>query len=557
MYVSFFNLREQPFNLTPDPRFLFLSPQHEEALSHLLYGIYERKGFIEITGEVGTGKTLLCRTLLERLDDSVSTALIFNSYLTELELLQAILSDFGLTCEETSRKAYIDTLNQYLLDEFTAGRNAVVIVDETQNMDLAVLEQLRMLSNLETDDGKLLQVVLIGQPELREKLALREMRQLDQRIAVRYHLHSLTLQETQQYVQHRMSVAGAANAITFSRRAWSIIHRYCGGVPRRINVLCDRILMTAYVQGSQDITSAIVKQSIRDLGESQTIPPRRPASPAQRRWRLAARGLAVAVILGLVGSIFFLPSARQRLQQFNSPQKFARALLPAPPISQAPSAQLQPIAADVPLVASPARAPRNELHNGIDTNLLQTLWRVKIRTEGGVTFAPKSRQAARVAQAAQGMGLAIARFDTGMQQLQRLSRPCLIAVTPDPSTLQTTLWVLVQVQDDHILIYREPEGITRIPRHLFEQQWYGTVYLSLEANQYHGTMMTKGMQGEPIAKLQNALQHLGYFQGPVSGYFEMQTLKAVKAFQRDHQLDVDGHVGPRTLMLLRHVGGTL
>ncbi len=552
MYVSFFNLREQPFNLTPDPRFLFLSPQHEEALSHLLYGIYERKGFIEITGEVGTGKTLLCRTLLERLDDSVSTALIFNSYLTELELLQAILSDFGLTCDEPSRKAYIDTLNQYLLDEFAAGRNAVVIVDETQNMELAVLEQLRMLSNLETDDGKLLQVVLIGQPELRDKLALREMRQLDQRIAVRYHLHSLTLLETRQYVLHRMSVAGAANTVTFSRRAWSLIHRYCGGVPRRINVLCDRILMTAYVRSSQSITSAIVQQSIRDLGESQAAAPRRASSPPQRGRRLAMRGLAAAVVLGLVGSIFFLPSVRQRLQRFNPRQMFASTQLPALPVSRPTSAQSQALAS-VPVATSAAQTPRNEM----DEQLLQTLWRVKIRTEVGATFASKSRQAARVAKAAQEMGLAITRFDTSMQQLQRLSRSCLIAVTPDPSTPQTTLWVLVQVQDDRILIYQEPEGITPIPRHLFEQQWYGTVYLTLEANQYHGTMLTKGMHGEPIEKLQNALQDLGYFQGPVSGYFEIQTLKAVKAFQRDHQLDVDGHVGPRTLMLLRHVGGTL
>src|SRR5687768_2700352 len=149
VYLSFFNLREHPFNLTPDPRFLFLSPQHEEALEHLLYGIRERKGVIEITGEVGTGKTLLCRALLDRLDDTVSTALIFNSYLTEIELLQAILSDFGLTCEEQTRKAYIDTLNQYLLDEFAARHNAIVIVDETQNMEPTVLEQLRMLSNLE------------------------------------------------------------------------------------------------------------------------------------------------------------------------------------------------------------------------------------------------------------------------------------------------------------------------------------------------------------------------------------------------------------------------
>jgi hypothetical protein len=155
------------------------------------------------------------------------------------------------------------------------------------------------------------------------------------------------------------------------------------------------------------------------------------------------------------------------------------------------------------------------------------------------------------------MGLAIARFDIGMQQLQQLSRPCLIAVTLDSSTPQTTLWVFVQVQEDGILIYQEPEGVTRIPRPLFEQQWYGTVYLTLEANRHPDILLTTGMQGEPIEKLQHALLHLGYFHGPVSGYFELQTFKAVKAFQRDHQLDVDGHVGPRTLMLLQHIGGPL
>ncbi|ETW99761.1 MAG: hypothetical protein ETSY1_13765 [Candidatus Entotheonella factor] len=557
MYVSFFNLREQPFNLTPDPRFLFLSPQHEEALSHLLYGIYERKGFIAITGEVGTGKTLLCRTLLERLDRSVSTALIFNSYLTDLELLEAILSDFGLTCAEATRKAYIDTLNQYLLDEFTAGRNAVVIIDETQNMELAVLEQLRMLSNLETDDGKLLQVVLIGQPELRDKLALREMRQLDQRIAVRYHLHALTLQETRQYVLHRLSVAGGANAITFHSRAWSLMHRYCGGVPRRINVLCDRILMTAYVQGSRTITASIVKRSIRDLGDSQHVAPRhRRAGATPWGRRLAYGSLAAVLVAGLAGSVFFWPSIKPYVERLKLPRMFALTRLPAPPVS--PSSAPASPSPRTPTPDSLRTAPSiPEPQSQMNTQLLQTLWRVKTRAEGGVTFSRRSRQAFRVSRAAQEMGLAITRFDTGMQQLQRLSRPCLIAVSLDPSTPQTTLWVFVQAQDDGILIYQEPEGITRISRRLFEQQWYGTVYLTLEASRYLGTMLTKGMQGEPIEKLQHVLQGLGYFQGPISGYFELQTLKAVKAFQRDHQLDVDGHVGPQTLMLLQHVGGPL
>jgi general secretion pathway protein A len=249
VYLGFFNLREHPFSLTPDPRFLFLSPHHEEALSHLLYGIHERKGFIEITGEVGTGKTILCRALLDRLDGTVSAALIFNSYLTEIELLQAITSDFGLTCEQATRKVYIDTLNQYLLQEFAAGRNAVVLIDEAQNLEPRVLEQLRMLSNLETERGKLVQVVLVGQPELRDKLATPQMRQLDQRIAVRFYIHSLTRQETQQYITHRLSVAGAANAATFSRRALTLIYKQCAGIPRRINLLCARACETWKVPG--------------------------------------------------------------------------------------------------------------------------------------------------------------------------------------------------------------------------------------------------------------------------------------------------------------------
>ena len=264
MYLNFFNLREPPFNLTPDPRFLFLSLQHEEALSHLLYGIYERKGFIEITGEVGTGKTVLCRALLERLDTTVSTALIFNSYLTEIELLQAITSDFGLTPGDTTRKGYIDALNTYLLAEFAAGRNAVVLIDEAQNLEPTVLEQLRMLSNLETERGKLLQVVLVGQPELRAKLSTPQMRQLEQRIAVRFHIHELSRTETEQYIVHRLSVAGASHTVTWTRQALRVIHQDCGGIPRLINRLCDRALMSAYVQETRRITPRLVRQSRRN-----------------------------------------------------------------------------------------------------------------------------------------------------------------------------------------------------------------------------------------------------------------------------------------------------
>src|SRR5262247_343986 len=307
VYLRFFNLRESPFNLTPDPRFLFLSAQHEDALTHLLYGIYERKGFIEITGEVGTGKTVLCRALLERLDKTIATALIFNSYLTKMELLQAITDDFGLVPQETTSKGYIDTLNAYLLEEFAAGRNAVVVIDEAQNLEPTVLEQLRMLSNLETEGGKLLQIILVGQPELHAKLATLQMRQLEQRIAVRFYIHELTREETKQYITHRMSVAGAAHTVIWSRRALRLIHRHTGGIPRCINLLCDRILMTAFVRETHHVSPAVVHQSAQELAS--------PWQSRRMRWlrRVVLWGGAGLGLLGLMGGgVFLWPTIQTR-----------------------------------------------------------------------------------------------------------------------------------------------------------------------------------------------------------------------------------------------------
>ena len=232
MYCPFLASKKSPLAL-PQSRFLFLSPSHQEALGHLLYGIEERKGFITVTGEVGTGKTLLCRALLDRLGRHVRTALIFNSFLSEIELLRSINEDFGIPPGGGTRKALIDHLNQYLIGEFSTGRNAVLIIDEAQNLAPPVLEQIRMLSNLETERGKLLQIVLIGQPELRQQLSRPELRQLNQRIALRYHLQPFTRQETEDYINHRLVVAGSHGGVKFSRRALSAIYRLSDGIPER------------------------------------------------------------------------------------------------------------------------------------------------------------------------------------------------------------------------------------------------------------------------------------------------------------------------------------
>ncbi|GIX49498.1 MAG: hypothetical protein KatS3mg131_3709 [Candidatus Tectimicrobiota bacterium] len=460
MYLSFFNLREPPFSLTPDPRFLFLSRQHEEALSHLLYGIYERKGFIEITGEVGTGKTILCRTLLDRLDKTVSTALIFNSYLTELELLRAIVRDFGLVPAEATRAGYLDTLNQYLLEEFAAGRNAVVIVDEAQHLDATVLEQLRMLSNLETERGKLLQVVLVGQPELRDKLAMPHMRQLEQRIAVRYHIHGLSRTETRQYIVHRMSVAGAANTVTFTRAAFALIHRACDGIPRRINLLCDRVLMLAYVRGTRRVTATLVRQSLRELGG------RRRAAAVPRPVPLRLAALAGVGSLALLAGLAAWPTVREQVTTRLAPQT-----PPAPPLPQ----PVLPAPPPVP-VPPPLTVPEAEL------SWAQKLWRLAARaTALSEATAPVRRWEALLAQAAQEVGLEVLPLQASLPQLQRLSRPCLIEVLPAAATA-SQLWVLVQLHDTYAVTYREPAGLAALPLSQLQAMWSGKLFLSTAAD---------------------------------------------------------------------------
>jgi type II secretory pathway predicted ATPase ExeA len=265
MYRTFFGLPEYPFQIAPDPRFFFFSHAHKEALGYLLHGIEERQGVIALTGEVGTGKTLLCRALLDRLGRNVRTALIFNSLMSELDLLRSITEDFGLAPAGASRHALIAQLNAYLLQAFHAGHTAVLIIDEAQNLASPVLEQLRMLSNLETARDKLLQIVLIGQPELRQRLAHPELRQLNQRIAVRYHLRPFTRQETADYVWHRLMVAGARGGVPFSRGAFSATFQLSHGIARKINLLCDRALLAAYVHGSRRIEAKHLRQAWGEL----------------------------------------------------------------------------------------------------------------------------------------------------------------------------------------------------------------------------------------------------------------------------------------------------
>lgn len=272
MYQEFYGLKEKPFALTPDPQFLYLSEGHRTALDSLLYGIEQREGFIVITGDIGTGKTTICRAVLEKLEKKVKTAVIFNSFLTEGKLLESILQDFGSPSKGRTKYDRINALNEFLLQLSSHGENAVLIIDEAQNLSIPVLEQIRMLSNLETEKEKLLQIILFGQLELDQKLRSNQLKQLNQRISIRHHLMPLTPTEMESYIRQRLMVAGSRGSITFSKSALNEIYKFSKGIPRLVNLLCDRALLGGFVEQNFHIDKETIQKAKNSLLGEEEVP---------------------------------------------------------------------------------------------------------------------------------------------------------------------------------------------------------------------------------------------------------------------------------------------
>ncbi|MGC1388548.1 MAG: AAA family ATPase, partial [Steroidobacteraceae bacterium] len=322
MYTSFFGLSEKPFAITPDPRYLYLSERHAEALAHLLYGINESGGFIQLTGEVGTGKTTVVRTLLSRIPHHADVAVILNPRLTPVEFLLTICEELGVplaAADRDSVKEMVDALNRRLLSAHAEGRRVIVIVDEAQNLSAEVLEQVRLLTNLETATQKLLQIILIGQPELRELLDRTDLRQLAQRITGRYHLRPLSREETLQYVRHRLRVAGASGEI-FTSAALREVHRLSSGIPRVINVCCDRALLGAYTQEERRLGPGLVR---RAAGEVYG----RRFSPRWLRWAAGTLLLAGAAAAAFAGFGFW----QRQFSELRAAVKAASGAAHSPP----------------------------------------------------------------------------------------------------------------------------------------------------------------------------------------------------------------------------------
>ena len=344
MYAPFFGLEHAPFSIAPDPRYLFMSERHREALAHLLYGLDAGGGFVLLTGEIGTGKTTVCRCFLEQIPAHCNVAYIFNPKLTVPELLRSICEEFGVAPEGAGTvKDCIDPLNAFLLAQHAAGRNNVLIIDEAQNLAPDVLEQLRLLTNLETSERKLLQVILIGQPELRTMVAAPKMEQLAQRVIARYHLGPLTQDETRHYVAHRLAVAGWRGPLPFQRGALGRIHALSGGVPRRINLLCDRALLGAYAAGVREVGDAMVRKAAREVFDA-------PGRAARPRWRTAG-----AIGAGVLAGAAAMAGAGWALGLLPARSAAPVAQKAKAPASPAVSAASAPVPA--PSASAPASAP--------------------------------------------------------------------------------------------------------------------------------------------------------------------------------------------------------
>lgn len=264
MYKDFYGFEQYPFNVTSDPRFFYLSKRHREAFSYLVYGIQEKKGILEIIGEVGTGKTTLCKALIDKLDPQTKTAFILNPNLPGIQLLQAIIEDFGVTIKKRTKISLLFSLNRFLLDEITAGGNVVLIIDEAQNLTPRQLEEVRLLSNFETSQEKLIQIILVGQPELHDKLKQYDLRQINQRIAVRYRITPLEKNEVQEYIEHRIRISGGENKVFFSPEAFEQIFYHSKGTPRLINIICDRALLAGFSRETKNIDESIINDCIEE-----------------------------------------------------------------------------------------------------------------------------------------------------------------------------------------------------------------------------------------------------------------------------------------------------
>jgi general secretion pathway protein A len=546
MYTKYFGFKEKPFTLTPNPRFIFLSKHHKEAFAHLLYGINSHYGFIELIGEVGTGKTTVLRTLLGQLQDkNYRTALIFNPSLTGVELLRSINSEFGIDASSPYANELLAVLNRFLLEENTNSRTVVLVIDEAQNLDPATLEQIRLISNLETEDDKLIQIILAGQPELEQLLSKPELRQINQRIAVRYRLSPISMDETRAYIRHRMEVAGESGGVSFSRYAIKYIYLYTRGVPRMINILCDRSLLIAYGDERRHISAGIVSRAIREILNL----PRNRFVPRPTATTIAA--VAMVVLLVFVAARWHPGRLTQLMGRFSAlPSGVATERPLEEPAGKTPAKQ------DISLsAASDGRqlsGAEQELlsYDQISTHLhalnaLLGRWGVQTYAAAGVRLTTPdtfSRLAAK-------RGLRLTPFRGTLDEAIRFNLPFL-AVTRVSGSLGAYCLAVTAVQGSSVTVSPALFGRSVLDKKELSSLANGTFYLVWKNIGRIPVTITPGERRNEIGTLQRLLKQAGPYHGPIDGIYGDATAAAVREFQRSRAIAADDMVGELTLAAL-------
>jgi len=575
MYRAFYGLREKPFNLTPDPRFLYLSDKHKEAFAHLLYGIRSRSGFVMVTGEIGTGKTTICRNLLNQLDEDTELAFIFNPMLSPLELLKKIASEFGVDTKGANTLELTEELNQYLLEAAAMGKNCVLLIDEAQNLDPQVLEQIRLLSNLETETEKLLQIVLIGQPELAEKLALHELRQLNQRITARYHLKPLSEKEVMQYVAYRLHVAGGRRKVKFARSAVRAVYKISGGTPRVINALCDRALLVGFTKEVHTISASIVQRAYREIRGDDIFSQRGARNSLGRLLWNPITAITIALIIAIV----FANSTvlRQRTQGYLN---WLAAKLPeaapvpvTPPVAPTPidvavtptTADASPleareeVLAEAPSPGGPATTPvtappsdplPNSLFDATDAasnkaalhNMLET-WN---KTATGTI--PTALEPDLLTSFARDHGLSIEFLRPAVDQLLALDLPALVQLKKGDAIRSA---LLRGVTGDTLTLTSQDTTWT-MDRGRFRAAYTGDAIVMWDDPAPTASALLPGARNGNVRKLRTQLAALGRIPAPDNNdTYDGTVSKAIARIQAETSLEVDGIAGKQVRMVLQ------
>jgi general secretion pathway protein A len=527
MYLSYFGLAEAPFSIAPAPRYLYMSQRHQDALAHLLYGVSGEGGFVLLTGEVGTGKTTVSRCLLEQIPESCDVAYIFNPKLTVEELLSTICVEFGIVCPpgNTSIKVFVDCINAHLLDAHAKGRHSVLIIDEAQNLSADVLEQMRLLTNLETNERKLLQIILIGQPELAVMLERQELRQLAQRIVARYHLGNLSKAEVAGYVQHRLEVAGTQRQL-FPLAVMGRLHRLSGGIPRIINVLCDRALLGTYAQGKERVDRATLERAAREVFQ-------RPSTQRRSMRRLLAAGLMM-----LVGGALAVVVFRQQPETpvATAPQAAALPASPTAKMNAAGAAQAIRSEAALPALLSWPAGEAISRSKDLAYAALFKAWGADYRGTDACLQAET-------------LGLRCRAGRGGLDELRKSNRPAVLSMRDKQGN---EFFATLTALGPDAATFAMGTHTTTVALSALASQWSGYYSLLWREPPVTQRVIRPGDHGPAVEWLARQLAQVQgrTLEASKDWMFDDSLVRQVKQFQFTHGLTPDGSAGPQTLILL-------